>query len=153
MEIELPLDHDGFLRRECPSCEREFKWHHGPANEEAERQPPQSSYFCPLCGRPAGEDSWWTQEQLALIDGAGQTFINQQLNSILDDAFGGMRDNGLLRVESSKRLDGPSLPQPLVETDDMTIVASPCHPWEPIKVPLSNSLPLFCLICGAAFAV
>lgn len=21
-----PLDSDGFLRRECPTCEREFKW-------------------------------------------------------------------------------------------------------------------------------
>ena len=24
--MEIPLDSDGFLRRECPTCEREFKW-------------------------------------------------------------------------------------------------------------------------------
>ena len=24
--ITLPVDKDGFLRRECPSCKRQFKW-------------------------------------------------------------------------------------------------------------------------------
>ncbi len=28
--IELPLDDDGYLRRQCPTCERLFKWHYGP---------------------------------------------------------------------------------------------------------------------------
>ncbi len=28
LEISMPLDSDGFLRRECPTCEREFKWLH-----------------------------------------------------------------------------------------------------------------------------
>ena len=40
MEVSFPLDSDGFIRRECPHCEREFKWHHGPANEGVEQQPP-----------------------------------------------------------------------------------------------------------------
>ncbi|GGT27906.1 hypothetical protein GCM10010271_34830 [Streptomyces kurssanovii] len=41
MEIpmNLPLDNDGFVRRECPHCVSQFKWHHGPANAEAEQQP------------------------------------------------------------------------------------------------------------------
>ena len=26
LEMSMPLDSDGFLRRECPTCEREFKW-------------------------------------------------------------------------------------------------------------------------------
>ena len=28
IEMSLPLDSDGFLRRQCPACEREFKWLH-----------------------------------------------------------------------------------------------------------------------------
>ena len=28
--VPLPLDSDGFLRRECPHCVQQFKWHHGP---------------------------------------------------------------------------------------------------------------------------
>lgn len=36
IQVSLPLDNDGFLRRECPHYMQQFKWHHGPANEEAE---------------------------------------------------------------------------------------------------------------------
>ena len=32
--MTIPLDSDGFLRRECPTCEREFKWR--PSEAEAE---------------------------------------------------------------------------------------------------------------------
>lgn len=51
-EIRIPVslpppDSDGFLRRECPSCEREFKWFsHNEGDPNAE---PATQYFCPLC--------------------------------------------------------------------------------------------------------
>ena len=32
LSITIPVDSDGFLRRECPTCERELKWL--PASEE-----------------------------------------------------------------------------------------------------------------------
>lgn len=51
-QVSLPLDSDGFLRRECPHCMQEFKWHHGPANEEAETANEPAAYTCPLV-RPA----------------------------------------------------------------------------------------------------
>ena len=28
LSVPFPLDSEGFLRRECPSCRREFKWLH-----------------------------------------------------------------------------------------------------------------------------
>ena len=31
--VTMPLDGDGFLRRECPTCEEEFKWY---AHEEGD---------------------------------------------------------------------------------------------------------------------
>lgn len=36
VSVPIPRDADGFIRRECPHCIRQFKWHDGPANEEAE---------------------------------------------------------------------------------------------------------------------
>ena len=53
-QVSLPLDSDGFLRRECPHCVQEFKWHHGPANEEAEAADEPAAYTCPLCGQGGG---------------------------------------------------------------------------------------------------
>lgn len=151
--MELPLDNDGFVRRECPHCDQEFKWHYGPANEEAEQQPPFEVYYCPLCGQPAGPDSWWTQAQLDLIDGTVAGQIGGELNQMFDDAFKGIRKSKFIKVETTSRLDEPDPPNPLVEPDDMSIITSPCHSWEPVKVPENASGPFYCLVCGTAFAV
>jgi hypothetical protein len=51
------------------------------------------------------------------------------------------------------KADGPAEPDPLVEPDDMAMVAPPCHPWEPVKVPEDASMPIHCVLCGQAFTV
>jgi hypothetical protein len=45
-------------------------------------------------------------------------------------------------------------PTPLVEFDDMLIIESPCHAWEPVKVmqERADSGPIFCLVCGESFS-
>src|SRR4051812_38278202 len=73
--VGLPLD-EGFLRRECPHCERQLKWHHGPTESRPNDVPEPPVYVCPYCGGTATPDAWWTTEQLeyaqyfALADGA-----------------------------------------------------------------------------------
>jgi hypothetical protein len=42
--MSVPLDSDGFIRRECPTCERELKWR--PTSEGEEGAPtPEGGYF------------------------------------------------------------------------------------------------------------
>jgi hypothetical protein len=58
LSMSLPLDGDGFLRRECATCEREFKWLPSPDQLEegngesraaaTDAQPPDA-YYCPYC--------------------------------------------------------------------------------------------------------
>jgi DNA-directed RNA polymerase subunit RPC12/RpoP len=49
--MTIPLDSDGFLRRECPTCEREFKWRPSEAEVEEHDEPADTvGYFCPYCG-------------------------------------------------------------------------------------------------------
>ncbi len=152
MEISFPLDNDGFLRRECPHCQREFKWHNGPANEDAEQQPPPETFYCPFCGEPAGSDSWWTQGQLALIDNASERFFSQQLGDMFKDLERSTRLNKFVNFKISNH-DVPDPSDPLTEPDDMVIVTSPCHRWEPIKIPDGHESPIHCLVCGAGFFV
>lgn len=149
VQISIPLDSDGFLRRECPHCMRQFKWHDGPANEEAEQHASPAAYSCPLCGTPAAEDSWFTPEQIDLIEKSVAPLALNTVQDELDATFRGMKGVEYKRgnAESFDTAD------PLVEPDDMTIVASPCHNYEPIKVPMDHADPLYCLICGSAFAV
>ena len=50
MEIRasLPLDAD-FLRRQCPECGRQFKWHVGPTEDTPEEFVDPPVYHCPYC--------------------------------------------------------------------------------------------------------
>lgn len=147
--MTLPLDNDGFLRRECPHCERQFKRHNGPANEEAEQHPDPPAYHCPLCGRPAGPDSWWTQEQLDYAEGLTAPVAMQAISDMLAKSFKGMKNV----TYKPGRVDTPDTPAPLTEPDDMVIVTSPCHPYEPVKVPDDHPPALHCVVCGEPFAV
>lgn len=149
---ELPVDSDGFLRRECPTCSQEFKWHSGPANEEAELHPEATIYYCPLCGDSALKDQWFTPAQATFIQGHADAAAMQRLDEELSGLFRGMSSKHV-KIKQTGRLDVPDLPDPLVEVDDMVIVLSPCHSYEPVKVPDDHTGPLYCLVCGEAYAV
>ena len=66
ISVPLPLDVDGFLRRECPTCERELKWRPTPEGEEPIPMP-DGGYFCPYCGVQASPDAWLTEAQAAQV--------------------------------------------------------------------------------------
>ncbi len=151
ISIQLPLDGDGFLRRQCAHCNGVFKWHHGPANAQAEEAPSPAAYFCPLCGEPAEVDRWYTDEQVAYIESVAMPAVMRQTDALLRDAFSGL-SSAHIKVTTSGSLDVPAEPDALVEPeDDMAIVVSPCHAYEPVKV--LGTGPLHCLVCGESFAV
>jgi hypothetical protein len=145
--VAVPLDSDGFLRRECPACEDQFKWiSHEEGDPAAE---PVDQYFCPLCGVPAGVDEWWTHDQLDYARGSAGPEIDRFVADALDDAFKGL--DGVSFERDPNFTLGIDTPEPLVEPDDMVIVEPPCHPNEPVKVPEERDGHLHCLVCGMAF--
>lgn len=77
-QLKLPLDRRGFLRRECPTCHRQFKlrWREKDAvlvirrlgavlphvnGDEVQTAPVRR--HCPYCASHADADEWWTEEQ------------------------------------------------------------------------------------------
>ncbi len=146
--VQLPLDDDGFLRRECPHCLQEFKWHHGPTagRPEGEADPPV--YYCPRCGVSAKPDQWWTEEQLTFIQESAAGPALRELSDELGKAFRGVK--GVTYKPSHD--DEPEPPAALHEPNDMVILAPPCHPWEPVKVPEEATARAYSLICGEPFA-
>ena len=143
--VSLPLDSDGFLRRECPTCEREFKWFNheeGDADASAVDQ-----YFCPLCGVASGTGSWWTPAQLEYVHGVSGPAIDQFAQDMIADAFKGMD------FKSNRSFSfGIDVPDALAEPDDMVIVEPPCHPNEPIKVSEEDAARVYCRVCGTTFS-
>lgn len=150
ISVSLPLD-DGFLRRQCSNCGRQFKWHHGPTDDRPSDFADPPMYYCPYCGEPAGVDDWLTDEQVeyvqAMAAGPAMREISEEF-----ERMARRHSSGLVKM-SVKSTGEPELPDPLVEPSDMVAVASPCHPWEPVKVSEDWQEPLRCLVCGASYSI
>lgn len=147
--VDLPLDADGFLRRECPSCTCEFKWHHGPTEARPDDAADPVRYSCPLCGKLAGHDQWFTQAQVEYQRALVEFHMMDAVNDEMKRAFRGSKN-----MKYTPGKNTAPAPIPLVESDDMLIIEPPCHSWEPIKVPQerADSGPLHCLVCGETFS-
>jgi Zn ribbon nucleic-acid-binding protein len=150
-EIEMPLDSQGFLRRECPACQREFKWHHGPIEGGPVEDLPSEEYFCPYCGEAASLDQWWTTEQVEAIQQMALHDAMPRVEQDLRDSLKNLDKSGFLKTEV--KADPVNPPAPMFEPDDMTPVASPCHPYEPVKIADDWTGPIHCLVCGAPYAL
>lgn len=155
LSMSLPLDSDGFLRRECPGCERQFKWRptppdavesSGDINAESEGE-----YFCPYCHQPAATGAWWTQEQVAFArELATAEIVGPQLRD-LRRSVEDINRGGFLRTETELTIG--SRPEPLTEPDDMIRIDTPCHPEEPLKVDETWDDDVACLVCGIRYPV
>ena len=146
IEMSLPLDDDGFLRRACSTCEREFKWLNSP---EGEGEPvPVSGYYCPYCRVQGPDDSWFTEEQLELAQNqVARDILGPELEKMSRDLKRGSRGS-LFSLDV--KYDKPDEMDPLVEPNDMRRVDFACHPKEPVKVLDEWPRPVHCLICSRA---
>ncbi|WP_198597955.1 hypothetical protein [Blastococcus atacamensis] len=75
------------------------------------------------------------------------------IRQLSDEIGNALRGNKHLTFKPGDGRDVPDPPSALTERDDMRIVASPCHDYEPVKVPDDVDGPLHCLVCGNAYAV
>lgn len=148
--LSLPLDADGFLRRECPTCERQFKWLPGGTGEEPDDYVDPPVYHCPYCAQSAPVDHWWTPEQLEYAQSMAAGPAMDEIQRVIGDAFKGL-SGGPFGIRVEVTADEPEPPEPLVEPDDMLGVQPPCHAWEPIKVDEGWNDPVHCLVCGNRF--
>lgn len=146
--ISLPLDDDGFLRRACPTCEREFKCL--VAEEAGEATPAVAGgYFCPYCAVQAPTDAWWTKAQVELAQATIQrNVIGPALDKFKSDVERANPRDGLIQmsVETNNQPDTPALR----EKNDMRRIDFTCHPDDSIKVLEHWEHPISCTICAKA---
>jgi hypothetical protein len=148
--MSVPLDDDGFLRRECPTCEREFKCLVA-QNEEESTPAPEGGYFCPYCAVQAPPDAWWTKAQVELAQAtAYREVVAPELEKLQRDMDRMSRRGGLISM-SMEISDEPQEPE-LSELNDMRRVDFHCHADDPVKVLENWERPVRCTICGAEAA-
>ncbi len=147
MTISIPLDTDGFVRRQCSSCQQEFKWQHQAPTDDV---PSLQSFFCPYCGQIAATDEAFTEAQIEL---ARATITEAIFGSLPKDRSTSPSGNGFSITISTTIKNNIPPPVPLVESDDMRRVTLPCHPDEPIKILDEWNEVVHCLVCGKAYSV
>jgi hypothetical protein len=157
LSMSLPLDSDGFLRRECPTCERQFKWLPSPdpdadedVAETAGADEAPESYHCPYCAVTAPPDAWLTKAQVAAAEAIVQReLIDPKLDKLAREIDRLNRSSGgLIGIEARLERDEPEPAPELDEPDDMRRIDFTCHPAEPVKVLDEWDRPVHCLICG-----
>jgi hypothetical protein len=145
ISVPIELDDEGFLRRECPHCEREFKWMSSDDSEPVAAE----GYHCPYCNRQADTDSWFTKPQLEYLEAtAMREVVGPMFEELEQSARRNNRSSGMMRVRF-ERGEMPAAVKP-TEVNDMRRVDFACHPKEPVKVMEDWVGDIHCLICGRA---
>lgn len=148
LSFAIPLDSDGFLRRECPHCEREFKWRPD-ADDDAGEPMPTEGYACPYCSGRAPADHWWTKEQLEHAEQlAASEILGPEMKKLE------RRADPRSMISFEVKVDVPDKPTPLAEEpDDMRRIDFGCHPSEPVKVREDWTGEVRCIICATPVAM
>jgi len=152
ISVDVPLDDDGYVDRECPNCERPFRWRYGPSSETARTNVELTQYHCPYCGIEAAADQWWTREQVQHMQASAMAAYMPEVEHQLRQAANGLNRTGFL--ETKVNVSPPAPPTPLFVDDvPTTAVASPCHPDEPVKLIGELEPSIHCLVCGREYTI
>jgi len=170
INISLPLDDEGFLRRECPFCRKEFKvmltkeelvtlaqegidsfMTEAEAKTDSDANGSEElKQFCPYCGQRATNDSWWTQEQLSYINVFAQnimaSLINENLLGPLQRNFG-HQQSGPFSISFQAHKMEQQEPWISPEVNDMSAFNLPCCNRK-IKIEENTAGPKHCFFCG-----
>lgn len=161
VSVELPRDASGFVRRQCPRCQRVFKTRPGPvdaavvqrrlaslfpfenAHESFDAVPDGS---CLYCGHRAAADEWLTREQHEYLELLARAWANhvryEQLAYVSRTLTHNPRPTFILVT-----------PEPLPDTlgpepDDLRTLFLVCC-GEEVKALWDWDTPFFCPRCGA----
>ena len=152
VSVNLPLDANGFLRRACPSCAREFKWL---SAKDDETGVPSDEVLCPYCGKPSPSGEWFTTEQYEYIKSVAiDEAFEKVVQPTLDDLSNSLRQlsrstGGLLNVSIRSERTSQRQASLVFEPNDMSIVEFTCHPAQQIKVQEEWKEAVYCIVCGA----
>lgn len=167
VSVKVPIDDDSALRRECPYCNKEFKFVLKKGELEDIIQKGLNSFmldsglveqndelsdgakeeqYCPYCGQKAPLNQWWTKEQQEYfkiyVKNIAARIINENFIKQMKSQFSG---NGLIKFEGKEIEEDEPWISP--ETNDMKMFELPCCNLK-IKVVENYLGTIYCPYCG-----
>lgn len=170
IQMLFPVDDEGYFRRECPYCRKEFKVlleknemgdmirqledsylidESSELKTDDDREQ-EALFTCPYCGQEADGDSWWTQEQLLYIrthlENLAADMINEQFVRPLKRKFGRKTSGPVsIRFEGEEMEKKQAWMSP--EASDMKIFDLLCC-GRKVKIEPEWSETVYCFFCG-----
>ena len=167
LNVNIPLDEENFLRRECPHCMQEFKIEmsaedlkdlaqkgiesfltHDDDDQSDDREE-ITRYFCPYCGQESATPHWWTQEQLSYMQVYAKNIlaklVNEQFIKPMERTF--KKSSGPISISfkgSEMEYEDPWISE---ELNDMRVVDLPCCNKK-LKIIEGWANYVFCFYCG-----
>ena len=171
MEFKIPfsLDPEGFLRRQCPLCGRQFKIKPHREGSALDAGEPEDTFllsvegegkvkedletstelFCPYCGQPSPGKEFLTDAQKEYI----HSIIGKHIARLVgDNLFQSLKkieshSSGSISIKAeSKKIPEPGIP-PLADVGDLQIYHLSCCEKE-IKIQEGWEKPVYCPYCG-----
>jgi hypothetical protein len=118
-KVSIPLDEDGYLGRQCPSCRQMFRVQ----SEDYEALPEDTRLYCVYCGHQDDHSEFLTEQQQQRLERVALDMGNQLIDDILGGAFRDLArstaNNKFLTVTYRST---PFYPQPLPGIDEEKLV-------------------------------
>jgi len=139
MKLTFPIEPDehGYIDKECPSEKCMFKFK--VLEQDWETLSPDGKLFCPLCGKSAPADSFYTTEQTEEAERQAveqvECLFNQNLKTMADDFNRKQPRNAWIRI--TMNVKGSTAPKSIM----------------PLKALEELQLKIECEKCGVHFAV
>ncbi len=164
IDVSFPLDEDGYFRRECPLCIKQFKvkieedeinkmgknqiedYLLEDSQEEVINQKDLVEYTCPYCGQTSSSNSWWTEEQINYINSYVENIMAELINKNLIGKLKKMaRRSSCLEFNGKKMKFKEPWIAPETSKEFKIINLECCN--EKIKVD-KNEDEIYCYYCG-----
>lgn len=159
--LSLPQDSHGFVRRECPSCHRQFKSKSGPTDGATfqrflgqyvlfenghEIELDDIIFYCVYCGHGASSDEWCTPQQRAWMEKVADVLAREIRYEQMAYPWRTLGDNPQPTFVAVPPPD--RLPEMRYEPDDLIRTSFFCC-VEDVKVDASWIQPVYCPRCGS----
>lgn len=159
--VSLPVDSQGFVRRECPHCRRQFKARGGPEDgatvqrclsqhllfeNDHEVSVDDAMFFCVYCGQEAPSDEWCTPQQRAWMEKVADVLAKEIQYELMQYPMRTLSQNPAPTFVAVPPPD--DLPEMRAEEDDMRRTSFFCC-VEDVKVEHHWVQPVYCPRCGA----
>ena len=170
--ISFPLDDDGFFRRQCPLCTREFKIKMTKEeltdiaqkgledyllqadlieqNDDHGWNDGQEEPFCPYCGQQSTWSDWWTDEQSefigVIVHNIAADIMNPHLKK-MEKTMRNINQSGFVSMKMSATKMDKKEPWISPEENDLIVFPLPCCDRE-LKIDDDWNGTVHCHFCG-----